>query len=268
MGAVGLPAVIVDLIIVVGTLGLGILFGRILKMDKETALMTATGSAICGAAAVLGAEPVVKCEPHKTAVAVTTVVLFGTLAMFLYPILFRAGLFGGLDNMGVAVYSGATLHEVAHVVGAGNAMDPAGTLGIDNNATIVKMIRVMMLAPILVIMGILLPKRGNNTSNGKTKITIPCFAFWFLAVIVLNSAIQFGIGENQSLQTTYSSILSGINYFDTFLLTMAMTALGTDTNFAKFKQAGVKPFILAGILFAWLLVGGYAITVYILPLFM
>ena len=188
--------------------------------------------------------------------------------MFLYPILFRAGLFGGLDNMGVAVYSGATLHEVAHVVGAGNAMDPDGTLGIENNATIVKMIRVMMLAPMLVIMGILLTKRGNNTSNGKTKITIPWFAFWFLAVIVLNSAIQFGIGENQSLQTTYSSILSGINYFDTFLLTMAMTALGTDTNFAKFKQAGVKPFILAGILFAWLLVGGYAITVYILPLFM
>ena len=56
VAAVGLPAVIVDLIIVVGTLGLGILFGRILKMDKETALMTATGSAICGAAAVLGAD--------------------------------------------------------------------------------------------------------------------------------------------------------------------------------------------------------------------
>ena len=57
------------------------------KMDKDTALMTSTGSAICGAAAVLGAEPVVKCEGHKTAIAVSTVVIFGTISMFLYPIL-------------------------------------------------------------------------------------------------------------------------------------------------------------------------------------
>ena len=70
VAAVGMPAVIIDAIIVTGTIFLGILLGRLLKMDKDTALMTSTGSAICGAAAVLGAEPVVKCEGHKTAIAV------------------------------------------------------------------------------------------------------------------------------------------------------------------------------------------------------
>ena len=88
--AIGLPAITADLIIVAGTLALGILMGKLLKVDSQTALMTSTGSAICGAAAVLGAEPVVRCEAHKTAVAVSTVVIFGTLSMFLYPIMYRA----------------------------------------------------------------------------------------------------------------------------------------------------------------------------------
>ena len=63
---VGIPAILIDTIVVAGTLILGIILGRLLKLDKDTALMTSTGSAICGAAAVLGAEPVVKCESHKT----------------------------------------------------------------------------------------------------------------------------------------------------------------------------------------------------------
>lgn len=98
--AIGLPAITVDVIIVIGTLLLGLLVGRLLKMDGQTALMTSTGSAICGAAAVLGAEPVVRCEAHKTAVAVSTVVIFGTLSMFLYPIMYRMGLLDGLFRSG------------------------------------------------------------------------------------------------------------------------------------------------------------------------
>ena len=91
VAAVGLPAVTVDLIIVVGTILGGIAVGRLLKIDRDTALMTSTGSAICGAAAVLGAEPVVRCEGYKTAIAVSTVVIFGTLSMFLYPVMYRTG---------------------------------------------------------------------------------------------------------------------------------------------------------------------------------
>ena len=169
VAAVGLPAVIIDTIIVAGTIFLGIWLGRAMKMDKDTSLMTATGSAICGAAAVLGAEPVVKCEGHKTAIAVSTVVIFGTISMFLYPIMYRAGMLNGLGDMGVAIYTGSTLHEVAHVAGAGNAMDPTDALGIAGTATITKMIRVMMLAPVLVIMSFALAKRKSSTNGGKAE---------------------------------------------------------------------------------------------------
>lgn len=266
--AVGLPAVVIDTIIVAGTIFLGIWFGRILKMDRDTSLMTATGSAICGAAAVLGAEPVVKCENHKTAIAVSTVVIFGTISMFLYPILYRTGMLSGLDDMGVAIYTGSTLHEVAHVAGAGNAMDPTDALGIAGTATITKMIRVMMLAPVLIIMSFALAGRSSRKSEGqagggKSKITIPWFAFGFIGIICLNSLLQYLFGVDSVKEIPLNG---AIEYIDTFMLTMAMTALGTDTSIDKFKKAGAKPFVLALLLYVWLVVGGYYLTKYLVPL--
>ena len=260
---VGLSAVVVDLIIVCGTIFLGVWLGRLLKLDSDTALMTATGSSICGAAAVLGAEPVVKCESHKTAIAVSTVVIFGTIAMFLYPVMYRTGVLDGLGNMQVAVYTGSTLHEVAHVAGAGNAMDPTDAAGIAGTATITKMIRVMMLAPMLVVMGFVLSRtRGKAKENGKSKIMVPWFAFGFIGVICLNSLLQYLTGA----ESVKDIPLNGaIEYIDTFLLTMAMTALGTDTSIDKFKKAGAKPFVLALLLFGWLVGGGYLLARWLVP---
>ncbi len=248
---IGASAIVVDTVIIVGTMAVGLLAGRLLKMDTDTALMVSTGSAVCGAAAVLGAEPVVKCSPYKTAIAVSTVVIFGTLSMFLYPLAYRAGWIG-LDDTQMAVYTGATLHEVAHVVGAGNALDPDGSLAIADSATITKMIRVMMLAPMLLVMGLCLARRkgrDDGAAAGKTKISVPWFAFGFLAVIGLNSLLT----SHGLLSEAHYAV---INDFDTFLLTMAMTALGAETGLDKFKQAGAKPFALAGIIYLWLLFGG------------
>ena len=247
VAAIGAPAIGIDAAVVAGTLLLGVLLGRALKMDRDLALLTSTGSAICGAAAVLGAEPVVKAAPHKTAVAVSTVVIFGTVSMFLYPALWRAGILG-LTPEQMGLYTGATLHEVAHVVGAGNAMGAE----IADGAVIVKMIRVMMLAPVLLVMSLLLARRTKGGA-GRAKVTIPWFAFGFLAVIGFNS-----------LDLLPEAAVAGINSFDTFLLTMAMTALGAETSIEKFKRAGAKPFLLAGLLYLWLLGGGYLLSRWIL----
>lgn len=266
VAAVGGPAIVVDLIVVVVTILGGIGLGRLLKLDRDTALMTSTGSAICGAAAILGAEPVVKCEGYKTAIAVSTVVIFGTLSMFLYPVMYRTGMLDGLSDTGVAIYTGSTLHEVAHVAGAGNAMDPTDSLGIAGTATITKMIRVMLLAPVLVVMSFVLARRRRTETavpSQKSRISVPWFAFGFLGVICLNSLLQYLTGA----ATVREIPLNGaIEYFDTFLLTMAMTALGTETSLDKFRQAGAKPFVLAGLLYVWLVVGGYFVTKYVVAL--
>lgn len=258
--AIGIPAITADLIIVAGALVLGVVLGRLLKADRDTTLLTSTGSAICGAAAVLGAEPIVRGEAHKTAVAVSTVVIFGTLSMFLYPIMYRAGWLDGLGNEGIAIYTGATLHEVAHVVGAGNAIDSAGG-HIADTATITKMIRVILLAPTLLLMSFCLARfRKTAGADGRTgggKITVPWFAFYFLVAIAINSMLQ---SANFIPATALKEATDFINNIDTFLLTMAMTALGTETSIDKFKQAGAKPFLLAFGLYIWLVGGGYLIA--------
>ena len=254
---IGGAALLIDLIVVSLTILLGAGLGRLLKMDRDTALLTSIGSSICGAAAVLGAEPVVKSKPYKAAVAVSTVVIFGTLSMFLYPALYRAGMLN-LTTEQMGLFTGATLHEVAHVVGAGNAMGQA----ISDPAIIVKMIRVMMLAPVLVILGFVLAGRRKESGGetGKRRIAVPWFAFGFIGIIGLNSLLQSLCG----VETVREIPLNGtIEYVDTFMLTMAMTALGTETSLDKFRQAGARPFVLAGLLYVWLVAGGYFVTKYV-----
>ncbi len=168
--------------------------------------------------------------------------------------MYRAGWLDGLSPQALAVYVGATLHEVAHVVGAGDAVDAAGG-DIAAAATIAKMIRVMMLAPVLVAMSFVLARRRKGVPEaGGGKIALPWFAFWFVAVIGLNSLLE---SASFIPADALRAVVGAINDFDTFLLTMAMTALGAETSADKFRQAGAKPFLLAGGLFVWLVVGGY-----------
>lgn len=249
--AVGFPAICIDAIVVVVTICGGMLIGRLLKMDKDISLLTSVGSSICGAAAVLGAESAIKAKPYKTAVAVSTVVIFGTTAMFLYPILYRNGVFA-LSPEEMGIYTGATVHEVAHVVGAGNAMGD----DVSTTAIIVKMIRVMMLVPVLLVISYFVARKALSRGNGTQKgtVDIPWFAILFLVVIGFNSFNLLPAG-----------VVDWINTFDTFLLTMAMTALGAETSIDKFRKAGAKPFVLALILFVWLIFGGYAMAKYLVP---
>lgn len=253
--AVGLPGIIIDVVVVTVTIIGGYWLGKALRMDRDIALLTSIGSGICGAAAVLGAESTIQTKPYKTAVAVATVVIFGTISMFLYPIAYRAGILN-LSPEEMGIYAGATLHEVAHAVGAGNAMEPE----ISDVAVIVKMIRVMLLVPVLLVLGywvaISAVKQGVTGTAAKGKVAVPWFALGFLAVIGFNS---FGLLPQSAVDV--------INYIDTFLLTMAMVALGAETSIDKFKKAGAKPFILAFLLYIWLIAGGWALAKYITPLF-
>lgn len=175
--AVGLPAILIDAIVVTITILGGILIGRMLKMDRGLALLTSIGSGICGAAAILGAESTIQTKPYKTAVAVSTVVIFGTLSMFIYPILYRNGTFVLSPNE-MGIFTGATLHEVAHTVGAGNAMGKE----VSDVAIIVKMIRVMMLVPVLLITSFMVSRaavKAGGQGGSMKDISIPWFAIGF-----------------------------------------------------------------------------------------
>ena len=237
---VGLSAVALDIFIVCSTIGLGLLVGKWLNMDKETTLLTSSGSAICGAAAVLGAEATLKSEAYKTAVAVSTVVLFGTLSMFLYPVLYRNGFFP-LSTHEMGLYTGSTVHEVAHVVGASNAMGKE----VAEVAVIVTMIRVILLVPVLLVFSWSARSRSENVAPDQRRLVVPWFALLFLLAIALNTLLSLSPAVTEPIKTV-----------DNFALTMAMTALGCETTIDKFRQAGWRPFVLALVLYLWLVFGG------------
>ena len=246
--AVGIHALLLDIVIITTTILLAVFVGmKIFKLDRDSSILIGSGASICGAAAVLATEGTLKSESYKAAMAVATVVLFGTISMFLYPVLFKEGFFA-LTSEQYGILTGATVHVVAQVVVAGNAVSDAAC----SNAVIVKMARVMMLAPFLVIVGYVISKLSSS-SGVKGKILIPWFAVYFVVVAGFNS-----------LTLLPASLVALINNIDTFMLAMAMAALGIETNFSKIKTVGMKPLYLAFILFLWLLFGGYALTKFII----
>ncbi len=126
---------------------------KVFKLDKETSMLVGAGSAICGAAAVLALESSLKSDPFKGILAVGTVVIFGLVFMFLYPIVFSLDLFPYFNQHAMGIFMGATLHEVANVVGAAEmAKDMANfDQSASNIAIIIKMMRVILLVPFLLI---------------------------------------------------------------------------------------------------------------------
>ncbi len=254
---VGMDGFLVSLIMLTSTLIIGSWVGtKIFGMERDTSILTASGAAVCGAAAVLATEPVLKAEEYKTAIAVSMVVLFGTISMFLYPVLYttiieHATGFLHMTAREFGIYVGGTIHEVAQVV-AVPASVPGAPTEMADAAVIVKMTRVIMIAPMLIVLGLYLAwdaKRAGGERNEKTKLVIPWFAVYFIMVAGFNS-----------FHLIPQNIVDVINEIDTFLLTMAMTALGMGTIFAKFKGLGLAPIYTALTMFVWLVVGGFVIT--------
>jgi uncharacterized membrane protein YadS len=164
------------------------------------------------------------------------------------------------------IYAGSTIHEVAQVVAAGRAIADAAA----NTAVITKMVRVMMLAPFLIVLSACLARGPggdegasstgdaststsddppSRASRGARCIVIPWFALGFVAVAGINS-----------LAVLPHALVSAAVDLDTGLLAMAMAALGVTTHVSAIRTAGIKPLALAALLFLWLIFGGMAVN--------
>ncbi|MBE7941674.1 MULTISPECIES: YeiH family protein [Ramlibacter] len=255
IGHVGVAGALIDVLVLGSTFALACWIGtRWLGMDRKTAMLIGAGSSICGAAAVMAAEPVVKARAEQVTVAVATVVVFGTLAIFLYPLLFDLNQHWGMipgGATGFGVYTGSTIHEVAQVVAAARSVGAQAA----DTAVIAKMVRVMMLAPFLVMLSAWLARDARRNAPapagaaGTGKVAVPWFAFGFIAVVLFNS-----------LKWLPAPVVSLATELDTVLLAMAMAALGLATHLGAIRKAGAKPLLLAALLFVWLVGGGSLIN--------
>lgn len=256
--AIGLPGLLADVFTVVSTLVLGLKVGvDVLKLEKPVATLISMGAAICGCSAVVATQPVVNGESHEVAAAVGTVVLCGTIAMFLYPYLWATIPFLAADARLMGIYTGATVHEIAGVVAAGQAMNAE----VATTAIVTKLVRVALLAPTLLLLSARFPGLASRETcadddgaagtpaAAPPRVPLPMFVLGFLAVTLLNSVVPFE-----------KAIVKRATQASAFALAMAMAALGLDADAGKVKQLGPRPVVLAGVLWVHLLVSGAAVA--------
>lgn len=246
VGVFGLALVVVG---VASTITLSITLGRLLRLPDTLSTLVGCGTGICGASAVVAVDGVIQGREQDVACAIAAVTFFGTIAMFLDPVIARAI---GLSEPAYAAWAGSSIHEVAQAVAAGFAFD--GHAGVD--ASLYKLSRVALLAPVCAVLAVWWQRRRSNSDSsgaqGK-RVAFPMFVVLFVAMVLLNSFI-----------TLPENVHHGLTGLDSALLAAAMVAMGLQTRLVAVLRLGWRPMFLAAAIAVWLsglaLAGGVLIT--------
>ncbi len=226
VSALGLPTVFALAVGVTATTLAGVVFARMLGLDRDLGLLAGGATAICGASAALAIASVLpQREGHekRTTLVVIGVTALSTAAMVFYPTLtVRLG----LENTRAGIFIGATIHDVAQVVGAGFSLSPEA----GDAATITKLIRVAFLMPVLVCMALLL--RGRSAGSGGAPL-LPWFAVVFALLMLLNSTGVVAVAVQEA-----ASQASQV------CLVVAIAAVGLKTSLRDVASLGWRPVLL------------------------
>jgi uncharacterized integral membrane protein (TIGR00698 family) len=218
--------------------------GKLLGVDDKLAQLIAAGTSICGASAVIATNTVTNAHDEDVAYAVACVTVFGSVAMFTYPLL--PGLLH-LDPHAFGLWTGASVHEIAQVVAAsfqdGKA---AGEFG-----TIAKLSRVILLAPTVIALGLMTARnaarRDPAARMSSSRPPLPWFVLGFVALVGFNSVISIPADSKTWIAAA-----------TTFLLSVALAAMGLETDIRKLTARGVRPALLGAV--AFLFIASFSLT--------
>jgi uncharacterized integral membrane protein (TIGR00698 family) len=240
IGGRGLGIIVTTLL---ATFAFTVWMGNRLGVEPKLAQLIAAGTSICGASAVIATNTVTDAHDEDVAYAVACVTVFGSIAMFAYPLL--PGLLH-LDPHAFGLWSGASIHEIAQVVAAAfQDGQKAGEFG-----TIAKLSRVMLLAPMVIaigLMGVRATKDGLPVAGTAARPPVPWFVLGFVALVGVNSLV-----------TIPADAKAWIAAGTTFLLSIALAAMGLETNFAKLMAKGFRPALLGAL--AFLFIATFSLT--------
>jgi uncharacterized integral membrane protein (TIGR00698 family) len=223
LGGSGLAVVLIVVIVTFfGTHWLG----RCLRVSTGLSLLVATGFSICGAAAIAAMEGVSGADEEDVAYAITLVTMYGCLAIVLLPLL-QAPL--GLDDVAFGTWAGASVHEVAQVVATASAVGP----GAMASAVVVKLTRVVFLAPMVAGFSLARRRRVGVTAGNARPPIMPLFVVAFLAMIAV-----------RSVGVVPTAWLDWLKTIDSLLLAAALFGLGTNVDVAKLRSTGLRPLAL------------------------
>lgn len=228
VAALGWQPVLVVAVSLALTIGVSMIVARWMGFSVLFGLLSGGATAICGASAALALSAALPSHPLKERATLFTVVgvsALSTLTMILYPMLAR-GL--GMDAQTAGVFLGATIHDVAQVVGAGYGMSQ----DVGDTATVVKLMRVASLLPVI-LFAVAFTRIGGRTASGPRPPLLPWFAVAFAALVALNST-----GWLPEALARAGSDLSG------WCLAAAMAGIGMKTQLRELVDVGLKPVAL------------------------
>lgn len=226
VAGLGMGPIILVVTAVIATMIFGLIVAKLMKFNSAFGCLTGGAVAICGASAAMALSSVLpqgSDRERDTIFTVITVTAFSTIAMVIYPILAS---FLGLNEQQTGIFLGATIHDVAQVVGAGYSVsDPVGDV-----ATIVKLVRVAMLLPIVLGVMMIVRSRTKTTAEARAKLPFPWFVLGFVILVGLNSTIAIPVE------------ISGF-FIDMskWCIVTAVAALGMKTSFAALVKVGIWP---------------------------
>ncbi|UTW55850.1 YeiH family protein [Kordiimonas sp. SCSIO 12610] len=257
--ALGWPVILLVIAGVIFTLVSGLFVGRLFGLKSDHAILSAGSVAICGASAALAVSSVLgqdRDSERRTTITIIGVTTLSTIVMILYPIVTRLM---GYDDQNAGLFIGATIHDVAQVMGAGYMVsEEAG-----QTAAIVKLTRVVCLVPAVFIIGYFYCRSQQNHSECtdalETKVKqpfLPGFLIAFLCLMAFNSAGALP-----------QSVTSGLGELSGFLLLVAVTALGLKTSFKDIMSIGIKPVLVLSVQTILLALFALAGISFLLPYF-
>ena len=233
---------VVALVVVIVVLGIAgtMALGGALGLGWTQRLLIACGFSICGAAAVAAVDSVSDTDEEEVLTAITLVVIFGTLMIVAVPVLSGAL---GLSDTAAGMWAGGSIHEVAQVIAAGGAIG-GGARAV---ATVVKLARVLLLAPVVTVISLHRRRTTGTDARGTRPPLVPGFVVAFLALVLLRSS---GLVPDP--------VVDAASLAQTVLLTCAMFALGIGVRVAAMRRVGARPVILAAASTVW--VAGLALA--------
>ena len=245
--SVGFRGLLLDLLIIVGVYGVALLIGRKNGLPETLSLLLGTGTAICGASAIVAANSVIRAKDEEVAFSVATVTLFGTLSMFLFPLANRVF---HLPESVYGAWAGSSIHEVGQVIGA---TLPYSLVSL-KLGTVLKLTRVALLLPVILFLEAILLLRssdGKHPAEGRRGQHFPWFVAGFAGIVLLNFLVVLP-----------QSLLGILQTIDAGILAVSMAAMGLETHLSRLVRFGWKPVGLG--IFLWAFVSGFGLLLALL----
>lgn len=229
--------------------------GKAMKIDSNTTTLIGVGTSICGGSAIAATAPVIRAEDEDVAQAISTIFLFNIIAVFIFPPL---GHLLGLSDTGFGMWAGTAINDTSSVVAAGASWSSsAGNNTALAFATIVKLTRTLMIVPITLVLAIYTARKISRAQSLGSDGADNNFSFvkvfpWFVLGFVLTAILNTFLPIPASVSETLVAI-------GKFMIIMAMTAIGLNTNLKKLLTNGLKPICLG--LCCWFVVAVVSLIV-------